>query len=121
MSVKRTVRLNSLLKEVISEVIRNDIHHMPLLNHFVSITSVDITGDLSYAKVLISVIGSEQEKKDALEQLKVLAGPIAKMCSKKVVMRFFPKLEFAIDVGLEKQLRMEDIFAKLADEREQRS
>jgi len=86
----------------------------------VTITSVDITSDLSFAKVFISVIGDEKKKKLALQALQENAGPIARRASKKVVMHHFPVLTFEIDSGLEKQLHMEEIFSKLSQEREKR-
>ena len=114
---KRTVRLNSLLKEVISEVIHKDLHHIPHINELVTITAVDITSDLSYAKVYVSVLGDEKQKKLAVQALQDKAGLIAVRSSKKVVMRYFPELTFEIDVGLEKQLRMEELLQKLNRER----
>ncbi len=117
---KRTVRLNSLLKEVISEVIHRDLHHVPHVNEFITITAVDITSDLSYAKVFVSVIGDQKQKKLAVQALQEKAGTIARMSSKKVVMRHFPELTFEIDSGLEKQLHMEEVFSKLSQEREKR-
>lgn len=58
MAVKRTDRLNSLLKEVISEVIRKDVRN-PHVNELVTVTRVNISRDLRHAKVFISVIGTE--------------------------------------------------------------
>lgn len=117
---KRTIRLNSLLKEVISEVIHREIHHIPHIDEFVTITRVEITSDLAFAKVFVSVLGDEKKKKQAIEALQNMAGPIAKMSSKKVTLRFFPSLSFEIDKGLEKQLRIEELLSKLADERKER-
>ncbi len=57
MAVKRTDRLNSLLKEVISEVIRREVRN-PHVNELVTVTRVQISKDLHYAKVYISVIGT---------------------------------------------------------------
>jgi ribosome-binding factor A len=117
---KRTVRLNSLLKEVISEVVHRDIHHIPHIDEFVTITRVEITSDLSFAKVFVSVLGDEKKKKQAVESLQNMAGLIAKLSSKKVTLRFFPALTFEIDAGLEKQLRIEELLSKLSDERRER-
>ena len=122
MSAKeRTVRLNSLLKEVITEVIRRDLHHTPHIDEFITITGVEITRDLSYAKVLVTVIGDEKKKKQALEALRDQSRRIAYIASRKVVMRHFPVLDFVADEGLEKQLRIEELLHKISDEREQRS
>lgn len=113
MAHSRVPRLNSLLKEVISEVLRKDLHHLsvtPLL----TVMSVEITADLSLAKVFISVIGDQKAKKATCDALNDAAGMIAHVAMKKVVLRTFPKLRFYIDEGLEKQLRICEILEKVA-------
>ncbi len=120
MKEQRTVRLNSLLKEVISEVIHRDIHHVPHINEFITITSVDITRDLRHAKVFVNIMASPEEKKKAIDALSENAKMIGMMASKKVTMRQFPVLEFFIDEGLEKQLRIEELLHKISKEREER-
>lgn len=116
----RTSRLNSLLQEVLMEVIRRDMHHVPNIDEFISITGVSITRDLAHAKVLVAVIGDAQKKKDALEALQQASRKIGYIASKKVVMRHFPILEFELDVGLEQQLKMQELLSKISDEREKR-
>lgn len=114
MASRRVFRLNSLLKEVISEVLRQDIHHIAGIGGMISVTSVEITADLSFAKVFVSVIGDEKAKKAALSGLNANAGQIGYRTAKKVVMRAFPKLTFYLDEGLEKQLRICEILAKVS-------
>lgn len=119
--VKRTDRLNSLLQEVISEVLRKDIHHIPYINEFITITRVDITQDLHHAKVFVSILAKESDKEHALAALREVAGTIGHFASRKVVMRYFPVLEFFIDEGLEKQLRIEELLGKITKERDTRA
>ncbi len=121
MSAKeRTIRLNSLLKEVITEVIRRDLHHAQYIDEFITITRVEITRDLAYAKVFITVIGDDKKKKQTLGALRAQSKRIAVIASKKVVMRYFPELDFVLDDGLEKQLRVEELLHKASDERAHR-
>lgn len=120
MATSRVVRLNSLLKEVISEVIHRQIHHIPYINKFVTITRVEITADLYYAKVYISYLGKDEEKLKVLEALKENASQIAIMSSKKMRIRHFPSLTFEIDTGLEKQMRIEELLHKISKERQGR-
>jgi ribosome-binding factor A len=114
MGSKRVPRLNSLLKEVFSEVLQKDVHHVIGANVLVTIMSVDITADLSSAKIYISVIGDDKAKKNACNILNDHAGQIARAASKKVVMRIFPKIHFYLDEGLEKQLRICEILEKVS-------
>lgn len=119
MPIKRTDRLNSLLKEVISDVIRRDVRN-PHVNALLTVTRVDITKDLHYAKVYVSVIGSETEKQETLNALNSAKGFIAVNASKKVVMRYFPELTFKLDDSVDKHMRIENLLGKITEERNAR-
>jgi ribosome-binding factor A len=119
MARNRTDRLNSLLKEVISDVVRREVRN-PHVNELMTITRVEITKDLHYAKVYVSVIGSETEKQETLAALNSAAGFIAVNSSKKVVMRYFPALTFILDDSVDKHMRIETILGKLESERRSR-
>lgn len=120
MAKQRTDRLNSLLKEVISDVIRKDVRN-PHVNELITVTRVDITKDLHYAKVFISVIGSEKDKEETVKALQTAAGFIAVTASKKVVMRYFPELTFKLDDSVDKHMRIEKLLGEISSERESRS
>jgi len=117
MAKKRIERLNSLLKEVISEVILKDVRN-PKLAKFISVTQVDLSNDMQHAKVFISVLGTEQEKTATIEALESAAGFIAISASKKVVMRYFPQLTFKLDDSVEKHLRIASLLDKIHHEQE---
>lgn len=117
--VKRTTRLNSLLKEVISEVIRRDVRN-PHVNELLTVTRVDITSDLHYAKVYISVIGNDVDKEETLKALETAAGFIAVNASKKVTMRYFPSLTFRLDDSVDRHMRIEKLLGEISHEREER-
>lgn len=118
---KRVPRLNSLLKEVIAEVLRKDIHHIENVSlELITITGVEITADLSYAKVFISILGAAEKKQQMFQSLQKFSGLIGSFAAKKVVMRHFPKLEFFLDETLDKQVRVQELLAKIANERESR-
>jgi ribosome-binding factor A len=115
----RVARLNSLLKEVISEVIHREVRN-PHVNRFVSVTSVEITSDLQHAKVYISVIGTAKEKEETILALQSAAGFIAIQSSKKVTMRYFPALTFKLDNSVEKQMRIDSLLGQIKEEQSTR-
>lgn len=119
MPKQRTDRLNSLLKEVISDVIRKDVRN-PHVNELMTVTRVDITKDLRQAKVFISVIGSEKDKEETIKALQTAAGFIAVTSSKKVVMRYFPELTFKLDDSVDKHMRIEKLLGEISNERKSR-
>lgn len=119
MPKQRTDRLNSLLKEVIDEVIRREVRN-PHVNELITVTRVEITKDLHFAKVYISVIGSTVEKEQTLHALQSAAGFIAVHASKKVVMRYFPALTFKLDDSVDKHMRISNLIDKISEERRSR-
>jgi ribosome-binding factor A len=119
MTVERTDRLNSLLKEVISEVIRKEVRN-PLVSELFTVTRVAISKDLRHAKVYISVIGTKEQKEQTVVELNRSSGFIARLSSKKVVLRYFPDLVFYLDDSLEKHMRIEDLLSEIAKEKSQR-
>ena len=115
----RINKLNSLLREVIAEVILKDIRN-PSISKFSSVISVEITQDLSFAKVFVSVIGTEEEKKQTIEALNQSAGFIGKHSAQKVVLRYFPTLTFELDTSVDKHMKIEKILADIEKEKKSR-
>ncbi len=108
MKQDRILRLNSLMREVISEVIRKDVRN-PHVTELLTITRVDVTRDLHYAKVYVSIIGSAEEKRKTMDALQSAADFIAVNASKKMVIRYFPSLTFKLDDSVEKHMRIEEV------------
>ena len=116
MSVNRVDRLNSLLKEVLSEAIHRDVKN-PNVSDLVTVVSVDVTRDLRHAKVYISVIGDDKALELTVAALQSGAGFIAITASKKVVLRHFPVLRFIIDTTVEKQCRIDELLVQINSEK----
>lgn len=119
MKPRRTERLNSLLKEVISEVIHQEVKN-PQLPHWVTVTQVEVTRDLHHAKVYVSVMGDAQQKKQALAVLESAAGFIATTASKKIVIRYFPALTFHLDESIDHYMHMEELLQNIHKEQASR-
>lgn len=120
MTTRRVHRLNSLLKEVVSDVIRQELSN-PKISPLLTITRVEITSDLHYAKVYFSVIGDDKTKKETLEALSAASGFIGFTSSKQVVMRHFPELTFLIDEGVDNQMKIDKILHDIEEEKHTRA
>lgn len=116
---KRIKRLNSLLKEVLSEIIMTEVKD-PRMAPLVTVSSVDISNDLHHAKVFVSIIGSEKQRRETLEALESAAGFIGMNASKKVVMRYFPSLTFKLDTTVDEQMKIDQLIEKIHKEEENR-
>ncbi len=116
----RISRLNSLLKEVIAEVVHRDVRN-PHVHRLTTVTSVDVSKDLQHAKVYISVIGTPAEKQATITALQTAAGYISILASKKVVMRYFPALIFKLDESVEKQMTIDAKLEQIHAEQQSRN
>jgi ribosome-binding factor A len=116
---KRVKRLNSLLKEVLSEVIRNEVKD-PRMAPLVTVANVDISNDLHHAKVYVSIIGTDKERRETLEALESAAGFIGIHAAKKVTMRYFPTLTFKLDTTVDEQMKIDALLDKIHREEENR-
>ncbi len=66
-----------------------------------SVVAVDVTNDLRYAKVYVSVMGDEQVQKKAIEGLRSAAGFIRREMGRRVDLRATPEFLFELDHSIE--------------------
>ncbi|HEX2944583.1 MAG TPA: 30S ribosome-binding factor RbfA [Clostridia bacterium] len=97
----RTDRISEEMKKEISSIIRNELKD-PRLPEMISITTAEVTRDLRYAKIYISVFGTEEEKKNALHGLKSAAGFIRREVGHRMQLRYTPELIFELDDSIER-------------------
>ncbi|MFA5527243.1 MAG: 30S ribosome-binding factor RbfA [Peptostreptococcales bacterium] len=96
----RTGRVSEEIKKIISNMIINGIKD-PRVSRLTSITDVEVSNDLSYAKVYVSVLGTEKEKKETLEALESASGFIRKEVGSKIKVRHVPEFIFKEDNSLD--------------------
>ena len=96
----RIHRISEEMKKEVSNIIQNELKD-PRLPQMVSVMSANVTKDLKYAKVYISVFGSEEEKKNALSALKSAAGFIRREIGHRMQLRYTPQMQFELDNSIE--------------------
>ena len=113
MSTRRMARVNDLIRKEISEVILREIRD-PRLSGLLSVTRVETSADLRYAKVFISLMGSDEEKRQAEEGLAAASGFLRRGLGDRVVLRYIPQLTFHLDDSIEKGSRMLELIKQVA-------
>jgi len=98
---RRTERLNHLLRQEITELLQREVKD-PRLAVMVSVTRVAVSADLHYARVYVSVMGSEEEKKGLLAGLHAASGFIRRELAGRLTLRHTPELTFVYDDTMEK-------------------
>ncbi len=109
--MQRSDRVGDAIRKEIANLLQNEIKD-PRLPEMVSVVAVDVTRDLSLARVYISVLGSDEEKKDCQAAIESASGFIRREIGKRVRLRTVPELRFMIDESIERGMRI----SRLIDE-----
>jgi ribosome-binding factor A len=112
MQNKRTDRINSLLREILAQIIQREVKN-PNLSPLTSISQVDISRDLSFARVYVNAIGTPEEKQKTLNAIIQARSFISHTASQKVRLRIFPTLRFYLDTSADKQMHIDAVLEKL--------
>jgi len=100
MAYYRINRISEEIRKEISDIIRHDVKD-PRISEMASIVKVEVTGDLRYAKVYISVLGNEEDRKNTMEGLKKASGFIRRELGNRLDIRYIPELQFVSDHSIE--------------------
>jgi ribosome-binding factor A len=85
---------------------------------FVTVTGVDVSGDLTHARIRVSVMGVDEEKARSLEGLRSAARVLRARLAKELHLRVAPELAFVLDRGIEHAARIEQVLGELKREGE---
>lgn len=105
MSSIRINRIAEEIKKYLSSLVRTQLKD-PRISPLTSVTDVEVSRDLSYAKIFISVLGTDKEKNETLKGLNNASGFIRKEVSKNIKLRHTPQLIFKMDESIEKGIYM---------------
>ena len=109
-SIKST-RINGEVRRVLAEIIRSEIKD-PRINPMTSVVSVEVAPDLKTCKAWISVLGGEEEAKNALLGLRSAEGYIRSQLARQMNLRNTPEIRFIMDQSIAYGVKM----SKMIDE-----
>lgn len=122
-SHRRVQRLNQLLREELSRLIRRELKDPRV--ELVTVTDVDVSGDLRHAEVYVRTlrdlrdVGEEEgggSIEEALEGLRSAEGFLRGKLGRELRLRRIPELRFEADRTLERAQRIEELLDRVADE-----
>jgi len=97
----RPDKLGSLIRNVVSEMIANDLQD-PRISRFASVTRVEVSGDLQVAKVHVSVMGSDTEQRSTMRALDHAKGHIQRGLARGISVRHCPEIRFVADQSIKR-------------------
>lgn len=111
----RTIRIAGEMQRALTEIINRDMKD-PRIPPITSVTRVKLTKDLQFAKAYVSIFGSPEEKKQAVDCLNSSSGFVRSMLGKRMIIRQLPKILFkvddSVDVGTAMDRRISEIIAE---------
>ncbi|MFC2063050.1 30S ribosome-binding factor RbfA [Chloroflexota bacterium] len=111
----RIPRLNNLFRQEISDMLQRQVKD-PRLSSFITITEVSISADLRHAKVFVSHMGGEDEKRATLNALASASGFFRRELAGRIRLRFIPELSFHWDDSIEHGAHLLELIDRVAAE-----
>lgn len=111
---KRIARVAEVIRSVLAEAILNDMKD-PRLG-FITVMGVEVAPDLRDAKVMISVMGTEREKKGSIIALNHAKGYLQHIVSEELTMKVTPRLYFKLDTSIDESIKIDTVLKKIRDE-----
>ena len=102
---RRMDRVSVVLREEISRVLAREVQD-PRLPSMVTVTGVSSSSDLRHAKVYVSVLGDESQKRAALKALKSAAGFVHRSVRQSLTLKTTPSLTFVLDESIERGVEL---------------
>lgn len=110
-SYNRTRRIGEEIRKIVSTMLINGIKD-PRINSMVSVTDVEVTSDLSYAYIYVSILGGDEES--TLEGLRAAESYIRREIGRSIKIRHIPQIIFKVDDSLIKGMYIDSLIKKVS-------
>ncbi|MBL8889382.1 MAG: 30S ribosome-binding factor RbfA [Planctomycetaceae bacterium] len=114
MSSRRVLKAAEAIREVVSTAILLEIRDPRVRD--VTVTRVEVSGDMRNAKIFVSVMGDEAKENLCLFGLRNSAGFLQQKVGQRIDTRYIPKLSFEIDKGVKNSLKVAELLNEIRRE-----
>ena len=115
---RRVERVASLIRREVSELMIGGIKDDRVNQGMVSVTSVEVAGDLQHCKIFVSIYGSEEDRAQAMAGLASASAYVKGELGRRLKMRRTPEVVFVLDRGIEKGTSVLGLLNRLEGERQ---
>mgnify|MGYP002000918309 FL=1 len=117
---RRVERVAALIRRETSQLLINGIRDERVHQGMVSITDVEVSGDLQHCKIFVSIFGDASDQPKVMEGLQAASGFLRGELGRRLQMRRAPEVVFQLDRGIEKGTTVLGLLNRLEDERQDR-
>lgn len=118
---RRVARVASLIKREVSQMLMSEIKDDRVGAGMVSVTDVEVSGDLQHAKIFVSVYGTDEDRAETMAGLDAATKFVRREIGQRVRLRRTPEILFREDRGVERGTRVLSLINELSAEREGKS
>ena len=111
---RRNQRTCKLIQREISELLERQVND-PRLSALISVTGVSLSPDLRYARIYVSVLGNEANKKDMLAGFNTASGFLRRELASHLKLKCVPQLSFHYDESIERGASLLDLIEQVSD------
>ncbi|MEK6693470.1 MAG: 30S ribosome-binding factor RbfA [Nitrospirota bacterium] len=111
---KRAVRVGDLMREEIADILMHKVKD-PRIG-FLTVTGVDLSDDLRYAKVFVSIY-KDEEREATLKAIETAKGFIRRELGKRMSLKFVPELVFRLDKSIEYGDKIDRLLKEVSETR----
>jgi ribosome-binding factor A len=115
---RRVERVAALIRRETSELLINGIRDERVHQGMVSITGVEVSGDLQHCKIFVSVLADASAREEVMDGLQAASGYLRGELGRRLQMRRAPEVVFQLDRGLEKGTSVLNLLGELERERQ---
>jgi len=117
MPSRRAQKVAEAIREVVSMAILAELNDPRIQD--VTVTYVEVSGDLRHAKVHVSVMGGESKQQLSLRGLESAAGFLQSRCASRIDTRYTPRIQFVLDQGVKKSIAISQILDQVLPREEE--
>ena len=99
MPTRRQIQVADEIQQIVSVLLQRDLKD-PRIG-FATVTAVEITSDFKYARIFVSVMGTPQEQKEAMQAFGSARGWFRRELAHRMTIRAVPEVQFKLDTSIE--------------------
>tara|TARA_B100000287_G_C20033077_1_gene543258 strand:- start:59 stop:445 length:387 start_codon:yes stop_codon:yes gene_type:complete len=107
-------RVRKALMREISDVIATEVKEPAMLDKIISVTDIDLSKDYSFAKVYLSMLGTDDEKAAVMKVIEEYTPKIRTMVGRRLKLKYTTKLVFFFDDSLERGTRVSELLRQIS-------
>jgi ribosome-binding factor A len=110
----RTDRIRKAIIREFSDILTHEIKEPILVNQLISVTDVEVSGDMRHAKVFVSIMGDEALQNDIMDVLLANRPRIRSALGQRIRLRYTPEIGVFLDNSLERGTRITQLLNQIS-------